>query len=234
MIGAFWGSLLGLERAIFSQSSHGHTSVGICVLISSSYKDPRGFPGGSMVKNLPCRARDTSLIPDPGRSHSCGKQQSLWAQWLGKCSKAWELPLLGPRVAVTEVHAPCALQREKLPQGEARAPHWGVAPLTAARGSLCAAKKPHCSQRETPVTVDCPALWWPRANTCMPARLPQSRLTLCEPLDCSPPGSSVHGILQARRLEWVACHALLQGTFWTQGSNPRLHVSYIVRQVLYH
>ena len=28
--------------------------------------------------------------------------------------------------------------------------------------------------------------------------------TLCNPMDCSPPGSSVHGILQARVLEWVA------------------------------
>ena len=27
---------------------------------------------------------------------------------------------------------------------------------------------------------------------------------LCDPMDCSPPGSSVHGILQARILEWVA------------------------------
>ena len=27
---------------------------------------------------------------------------------------------------------------------------------------------------------------------------------LCHPMDCSPPGSSVHGILQARKLEWVA------------------------------
>ena len=32
----------------------------------------------------------------------------------------------------------------------------------------------------------------------------QSRPTLCDPMDCSVPGSSVHGILQARRLEWVA------------------------------
>ena len=32
----------------------------------------------------------------------------------------------------------------------------------------------------------------------------QSCLTLCNPMDCSPPGSSVHGILQARILEWVA------------------------------
>ena len=29
-------------------------------------------------------------------------------------------------------------------------------------------------------------------------------LALCDPMDCSPPGSSVHGILQARILEWVA------------------------------
>ena len=32
----------------------------------------------------------------------------------------------------------------------------------------------------------------------------QSCLTLCDPMDCSPPGFSVHGILQARTLEWVA------------------------------
>ena len=32
----------------------------------------------------------------------------------------------------------------------------------------------------------------------------QSYPTVCDPMDCSPPGSSVHGILQARVLEWVA------------------------------
>ena len=32
----------------------------------------------------------------------------------------------------------------------------------------------------------------------------QSCPTLCDPMDCSPPGSSVNGILQARILEWVA------------------------------
>ena len=36
----------------------------------------------------------------------------------------------------------------------------------------------------------------------------QSCLTLCDPMDCSPPGSSVHGILQARILGWVACPPL--------------------------
>ena len=33
---------------------------------------------------------------------------------------------------------------------------------------------------------------------------PQSCLTLCDPMDHNPPGSSVHGISQARILEWVA------------------------------
>ena len=41
----------------------------------------------------------------------------------------------------------------------------------------------------------------------------QSCSTLWDPMDCSPPSSSIHGILQARILEWVA---LLQGIFPTQ------------------
>ena len=40
-------------------------------------------------------------------------------------------------------------------------------------------------------------------------------------MDCSPPVSSVHGILQARILEWVAI-SQLQGIFPTHGLNPRL------------
>ena len=36
------------------------------------------------------------------------------------------------------------------------------------------------------------------------AKLLQSCLLFCNPMDCSPPGSSAHGILQARILEWVA------------------------------
>ena len=39
---------------------------------------------------------------------------------------------------------------------------------------------------------------------CVCVQLLQSCLTLCDPMGCSPPGSSVHGILQARILEWVA------------------------------
>ena len=41
-------------------------------------------------------------------------------------------------------------------------------------------------------------------DMCMPPKSLQSCLTLCDPMDCSLPGSSVHGTLQARILEWVA------------------------------
>ena len=45
-------------------------------------------------------------------------------------------------------------------------------------------------------------------------------LTLCDPMDCSPPGSSVHGILQPRILE-VGSHSLLQRLFFRGSSQPR-------------
>ena len=45
------------------------------------------------------------------------------------------------------------------------------------------------------------------------------------------PGSSLHGTLQTRILQWVAIHSLLQGAFLTQELNPGLlHC----RQILYH
>ena len=55
-------------------------------------------------------------------------------------------------------------------------------------------------------------------------------LTLCDPMDYSPPGSSDHGISQARILEWVAISS-------SRGSSQpwdRTHISCIGRQILYH
>ena len=67
----------------------------------------------------------------------------------------------------------------------------------------------------------CPARASTGYRACVRAKSLQSCLTLCNAMDCSLPGSSVHGILQARILEWVY-HALLQGIFPTQGPNLRL------------
>ena len=49
----------------------------------------------------------------------------------------------------------------------------------------------------------------------------QLYVILCNSTDCSPPGSSVHGILQARTLEWVAVPSS-RGILRTQGSNSCL------------
>ena len=63
------------------------------------------------------------------------------------------------------------------------------------------------------------------------ALVPQSCLTLCNLVDCSSPDSSVHGILQARILEWVAIS-------FSRGSNPSLlhfrQILYPLSHGLYH
>ena len=62
---------------------------------------------------------------------------------------------------------------------------------------------------------------------------PQSCLTLCDPLDCGPPGSSVDGIFQARILEWVA----ISYSRWSSQPRYQTHVSCISctgRLILYY
>jgi len=57
--------------------------------------------------------------------------------------------------------------------------------------------------------------------------------TLCDPINCSPPGSSVHGNSPGKNTG-VGCHALLQGIFPTQGSNVGLlHCRQILYQLSY-
>ena len=65
--------------------------------------------------------------------------------------------------------------------------------------------------------------------TCVPAQLLQSCLTLFNPMDCSPPGSPVHGILQWRMLEWVAMLSSRESS-WLRDQTG---VSCVGRQILY-
>ena len=62
---------------------------------------------------------------------------------------------------------------------------------------------------------------------CMRAQL---CLTLCEPMDCSLWVFSVHGILQARMLQWVAVSSS-RGSYQ---SRNRIHISCVGRKILYH
>ena len=61
-------------------------------------------------------------------------------------------------------------------------------------------------------------------------QLLQFCLTLCDPMDYSPPGSSVHRDSPGKNIG-VGCHALLQGIFLTQGLKQHL-LHY--RWILYH
>ena len=65
---------------------------------------------------------------------------------------------------------------------------------------------------------------------CACAHLAQSCLLLCDPMDCTLPGSSVHGISQPKILQWVAI------SFSRASSQPRdgTRVSFIGRWILYH
>ena len=60
----------------------------------------------------------------------------------------------------------------------------------------------------------------------------QSCLTPCTPVDCSPPGSSIHEIFQARISEWVAISSS-RGSSWPRDRTSVSWVSHISRQVLY-
>ena len=82
----------------------------------------------------------------------------------------------------------------------------------------------------------CDFYLWRFHNTFYCAKSPQLCLTLCDPMDtmdCSLPGFSVHRILQARILEWVAMPP--SGDLPDPGIKPYMsYVSCIGRQVLYH
>ena len=67
--------------------------------------------------------------------------------------------------------------------------------------------------------------WWkisvPFFLSCVWVLVTQSCPALCDPKDCSPPGSSVHGIFQARMLEWVAIF-FSRGTSWPRDRTCRI------------
>ena len=69
-------------------------------------------------------------------------------------------------------------------------------------------------------------------RVCMCARA-KSCPTLCDPMGCSSPGSSVHGILQARILEWVAMSSP-RGSSQPRDLTCVSFISCIGRQILYH
>ena len=70
---------------------------------------------------------------------------------------------------------------------------------------------------------------WKKASSRVKVPVTQSCPTLCDSMNCSPPGSSVHGVLQERILEWVSI-SFSRRIFSTQGLKPGL---WHCRQILY-
>ena len=70
-------------------------------------------------------------------------------------------------------------------------------------------------------------------HVCARAKSLQSCPTVSDAMDCSPPASSVHGILQARILKGIACPLL--GDLPDPGIKPTFHFVFCTgRQILYH
>ena len=107
----------------------------------------------------------------------------------------------------------------------------------AERSDAVAARPPHSQMERTEKEVDfrrgkgTKGKWWVKKDK-VKMLVAQLCLTLCDPMDCSPPGSPVHGILQARKLQWLTI-------FFSRGSSPTRDQTLILfqgdfRLILYH
>ena len=87
--------------------------------------------------------------------------------------------------------------------------------------------------KETKLRINCQTYTDSFKSSLCVCSVARSRPTLCNPMVCSPPGSSVHGIFQVRVLEWVAISS-------SKGSSPCRErtwfsgVSFTGRQIHYH
>ena len=211
-----------------------------CILSGNFIYQVRGLPGGSDRRPSAYNAGDLGSIPGLGRSPGEGngnhsstlawktpwteephRLQSMGSQRLGhdwaislslvekyNCHK--QNILLGSIVSEAWLTAlPCRLRDLIVSQ-------WMPSHKPAFTGL--------CSEVTLPVL---------NQSMCIAVLPAQLCWTLCDPVDCSPPGSSVHGIFQARILEWAAISSSKESSpprDWTQVSC----VSCIGRQVLYH
>ena len=189
---------------------------------------------------MPANAGDMGLISGLGRSHMPQRKWVHAPQLLSLCSGAWKPQLLDPRAATTEVQRPWSLSLATREAIARRSPHTATReyPLLTATREKCTAMKTQHSQKNFfyikpflffPISIKHKSLpYLNKINKKESESVTQSYPTLWDPMDCSQPGSSVHGILQARILEWVTSPFSRESSF--QGSNPHFHHC---RQILY-
>ena len=129
--------------------------------------------------------------------------------------RAWVSSLVREDSSGNAATEPCASATEpECPTTEACAPR---ACAHSRRSPYLLPLEKACSQQQRPSTAIKKYVLGLVAQLCP---------TLCDPMDCSQLGSSVHGDSPGKNTR-VGCHALLQGIFPTQGSNPGfLHCCY--------
>ena len=124
-----------------------------------------------------------------------------WASFPGSVSPSFLIPsascLHGPRTGHLLLLNPFSSTCPPLPSPQARASE-GLLPPRPCPLHLMLEARP---LQGAPYHAWCHVLWQPAAAA---AKLLQSCPTLCDPIDGSPRGSPIPGILQARTLEWVA------------------------------
>ena len=177
-----------------------------------------GFSAGSDSKESACSAGDTGSIPGLRRYPGEGNGNPLQYSCLGNPTD---------RVALwATVHG--------VPKSRTQLSNWHTQGRGASNLLSDLLKPAKLSKRSsTDITYNCCLLCgflvsmrlYKAVTSMCPRRhhvkLLQSCPSLCDPMECSPPGSSVHGILQGRILQWVAI-SFSRGTFLTLRSKLSL------------
>ena len=146
-----------------------------------------------------------------------GILQARTLEWVAiSFSNAWKWKVKVKSLSRVRLLAtPWTVAYQALPSiGFSRQEYWSGLPLPSPQVVLDNVK---CTNRASLVAQTL-KICLQCSRRCVRAKLLQLCLILCDPVNCNPPGSSVHGILQGRTLEWFAIPPL-QGIFQTQGLN---------------
>ena len=175
----------------------------------------KGSPSGSVAKNLPANAGDTGLISGKGRCLARGNGNPPQYSCLENPTdrRAGGLQSMGWQKSQTQLSSNNNKHQHVIVNLEQ--------------------KKTTNKFSQKSITITLLISSFPTSLSLdLLVKVAQSCLTLCDPLNCSSPGSSVHEIFSGKNTG-VGCHFLLQGILLTQESNPHFLCLLHCRQVLY-
>ena len=157
-------------------------------------------------------------VPGPSQPRSFEKGQLIEWTWVWASSGRWLKPGLLKSMGSQRVGHDWATERQQLTEMEVAA--WSIVGFAESQKTLFSGPdiktiwemEAWVRKMETSILLLSVYPEQLKAGTrtdiyttlFIAAKSLQSYLTLCDPIDCSPPGSPVPGILQARTLEWVA------------------------------